>query len=510
MKKTVLILIILTIVSKILGFGRDIILSYFYGTSNISDIYIISLTIPVVLFAVIGKGIYAAFVPLYSRIIHHEGKIKAEYFMNNIVNLVLVCCSLMFFVGIIFTESIVKLFASGFKGETLEMTMNFTRITLVGLFFSGLIYVFSAYLSIKKVFIAPIMIGIPANIIVIGTIFLSSSASVYLMSAGSLIAVISQCLLLFYFSYKYHYRYKLKLDFRDKNLRNMVSIALPAMIGTSVSQINLLIDRTLASQIAVGGITALSYADNLNLAILGIFVLSISTVFYPNISKLAAENAIDPLKKSLSNVMNFVNIVVLPGTVLIMIFSKPIVQLLYGRGEFNSAAIEMTSSALFYYAIGIIGISYREVLTKTFYSLQDTKTPVINATLALILNIILNFMLAPILGIGGLALASSISVTACTLLLFISLRKKIGNLGLKTLSFSFSKIFIISVIMGIISKSVFVSLINQLHPSITLIVSVILGVIVYCVIISFSKVNEIDMVIIEMKEKLKFKRVTKK
>src|SRR3954451_14555673 len=114
MKKTVIILMLLTVISKLLGFGRDLVLSYFYGTSNISDIYLISLTIPTVLFAVIGKGISSGFIPLYTRIEGKDGSKKANQFTNNLVNLVLIICTIIFLLGMIFTDSVVKLFASGF------------------------------------------------------------------------------------------------------------------------------------------------------------------------------------------------------------------------------------------------------------------------------------------------------------------------------------------------------------------------------------------------------------
>lgn len=502
MKKTVVILMLLTVISKLLGFGRDIILSYFYGASNISDVYLISLTIPTILFAVIGKGISAGYIPLYTRIENKESTETANQFTNNVVNLVIVICTVIFIVGLVFTESIVKLFASGFEGETLQLTINFTRITLAGVYFIGLNYIYVAFLQIKGVFIIPTLMGFPANVIFIGSIFISSFSNIYILSIGALIAIFSQFFLLIVYGYKNKYRYRFRLDFKDANIRKMAILAFPAILGTSVAQINLLIDRTLASSIAVGGITALNYSSTLSVVIIGIFVLSISSILYPKISKICAENRMDELITVLSGAISAVNVMVIPAIVGLMIFAEPIIVLLFGRGEFDSQAIAMTSSALFFYSIGIIGLSHREILTNTFYSLQDTKTPMINAAIAMVLNIILNLILSVFLGISGLALATSISSIFCTLLLLINLRKKIGNLGLKTISLSFIKIVIASLVMGVLSRIVYNLLLNTISLLFSLLIAVILGTVLYSIFIYLLKIKEMDQIVNEIKGKL--------
>jgi putative peptidoglycan lipid II flippase len=484
-----------------MGFGRDLVLSYFYGTSNISDIYLISLTIPTVLFAVIGKGISSGFIPLYTRIEGKDGSIKANQFTNNLINLVLIICTIIFMLGMIFTDSVVKLFASGFEGKTLELTIQFTRISLAGVYFVGLNYVYTAFLQIKGVFIAPTLMGIPANLIFIGSIFVSSFTNIYVLSVGALLAIFSQFFLLFIYGYKSKYKYQFKLNIKDENIRKMMKLSLPAILGTSVAQINLLIDRTLASMLAVGGIAALNYASTLSVVIIGIFVLSISSVLYPKISKISAENKMDELKIVLSGAIGAVNVMVLPAIVGLMIFVEPIVEFLYGRGQFDEHAIVMTSGALFFYSIGIIGLSHREILTNTFYSLQDTKTPMINAAGAMGLNIVLNFVFSSFMGIGGLALATSVSSIVGTWILLVSLRKKIGTLGLKDIVFSFVKILIASLIMGALSRFIYGLLLNRLGLTSSLLLSILIGAIVYIILIYLFKVKEMNIIIFDIKER---------
>jgi putative peptidoglycan lipid II flippase len=502
MRKTVILLMFVTVISKLLGFARDIILSYFYGASEISDVYLISLTIPTVLIAILGKGVAVGFIPMYTRIESKDGNGKAIRYTNNVVNLVLVICSIIFIIGVVFTEPIVKLFASGFEGHTLKLAIIFTRITLVGVYFTGLINVYLAYLQIKEVFIVPALMGLPANLIAIGSIYVSSHTNIYMLAIGGLISIFSQFLLLIIYGYKSNYKYKLELDFKDTHIRKMAILALPAILGTSVAQINLLIDRTLASRIVEGGITALNLASTINVIIIGIFVLSINSVIYPKISKLSAENNIEKLKNVLFAGISAINVLVLPAAVGLMLFSEPIVVLLYGRGHFDSHAISMTSYALFFYSIGLIGLSHREILSNTFYSFQDTKTPMINAAIAMGLNIGLNLVLSQFMGIGGLALGSSISAIVCTLLLLMNLRKRIGNLGLKSLSISLMKIIIASLAMGGISKYIYGLLISNFSLAFSLMFSVCLGACVYFVLIYLLKIKEMNMIVFAVKRKL--------
>jgi len=503
MKKTVLLIILLTILSKIFGFGREITLSYFYGASSISDAYLISLTIPVTLFAFVGMGIATSYIPIYSNIVKENSITVADTFTNNIISFILIICTGVVLVSSIFTEPIVKLFASGFEGETLKLAIRFTRISLYAVYLSGLIYVFSSYLQLKNNFIVPAIIGVPLNIITIISIMLSSASNKLILPIGTLIAAASQLILMVPFAHKIGYRYKLIYDRYDPYLKKMVYLSLPVLIGVSVNQINVLVDRTIASRIVIGGISALTYANRLNLFIQGTFVMSLATVMYPMISKMAAEGNMEGLKKSLSEVIVFINLLVLPATVGTMIFAEPVVKLLFGRGAFDSQAIALTSCALVFYSIGMVGFGLREILARVFYSMQDTKTPMINAVIGVVLNIILNIILSKYMGISGLALATSIAAIFTTGSLFISLRKKIGPFGMKQVTISFLKILLASLIMGVILKLFYNLFLFFISENISLIISIVLGSTIYILTIYFMKIDDVRVIMNSVKGKIK-------
>ena len=161
MKKAALLVMIITIVSKILGFGREIVLSYVYGASSITDAYLISQTIPLVIFSFISAGVATGFIPMYSRIRKEDGQCSANQFTSNLSNILLLLASIIIVIVLVFTQPIVKLFASGFTGETLELAVNFTRITIFGVYFTAALNIFTGYLRVHENYILPALIAYP-------------------------------------------------------------------------------------------------------------------------------------------------------------------------------------------------------------------------------------------------------------------------------------------------------------------------------------------------------------
>ncbi|ABN53835.1 MAG TPA: murein biosynthesis integral membrane protein MurJ [Hungateiclostridium thermocellum] len=500
-KKIAIVLAIITIISKFFGFFREIILSYFYGVSNESDAYIIALTIPTVIFAFVGTGLATTFIPIYNSILAQKGEKAANAFTNKVINIIFVISSVIVLLIFVFTEHTVKLFAYGFDKETMELAVQFTRIISLGIYFIGLGYVFKSLLQIKDNFIVPAIVGFPYNFIVIISIIASTKWNIMILPLGTFIATSLETIVLFPGIIKSGYKYL--LDFKiDNHIKKMFFLSIPVILGTSVNQINKLVDRTLASQISVGGISALNYASRLNNFVQGVFVVSVIAVMYPAISKLAAENNMKELKKVLSESIIGVTLLLVPLSVGAMIFSKEIVALLFGRGAFDKTAVDMTSVSLFYYSIGMLAFGIRDVLSRVFYSVKDTKTPTINAGIGMALNIVLNIILSRYMGIGGLALATSIVGIFITILMFVTLRKKIGPLGMKAMSFKFFKILVSSLLMGVIAHISYRYLENFAGSNISIIISITGGALIYFVIIYFMKIEDVEVLVKQFKRKL--------
>ncbi|HHT66590.1 MAG: murein biosynthesis integral membrane protein MurJ [Caldicoprobacterales bacterium] len=492
MKKHILVLMAAIVLSKAAAFAKDMVLSYYYGASEISDAYLVSLTIPIVIFGMIGTGIATGYTPLYNEIVREHGPARGVRFTNHLINLTLIACTILFLPVLAFPKIVVRMFASGFSSTAMDTAVTFTRISIIGIYFIGIFYVFEAFLHQNGSYSISGFSALPVNLLVMAAIAISVKTDKLVLSIGSVISVILHTLSLIYFSYRKGYRYHFGLDFRDTYLKKMILLVLPLIIGSSAYQINQVVERTIASQIAVGGITTLSYAQKLVSFIKDIFVLSIVTVLYPNISRMAAGSHMISFKKTVSDAAVGICLLMIPSTIGVMIFSKPIIELLFRRGAFDANAVSMTSEALFFYSLGMTALGIRSVLVKAFYSLKDVKTPVKNSAISIVSNILLNVLLAKSFGIAGLALASSISGGLAVSLLYFSLKNKIGPMDIKSFAASLLKIILISLGMGLAAKLFFEILKTILNQNLSLLLSVFLGAAFYLAGISYSKIAMVD------------------
>lgn len=504
-------LMAVTMLSKFLGFGRELVLGATYGATSYSDVYITAMNIPSTLFTIIGTALVTTFIPLYFENHNMGGEEKSNYFVNNIFNIVLVLGILVSILGIIFAEPLVKIFAIGFEGEKFRLTVEFTRIMIFGGLFIALSKVMASFLQAKENFIVPGLAGIPFNIIIISSIILSVYFNnIYIMAVGTLLGMASQLLYQYPFAYKRGYKYKLLFNLKDEYVKKMVWLLGPVFIGVGVNQANSIVDRTLASTLVDGSISALNYANRLNGFVMGLFIASIAAVIYPLLSKLSSENNEEKFTESVVKSVNSVILLVLPISVGAIVLSTPVVRVLFERGAFDARATQMTSIALVFYSLGMVSFGLRDILGKVFYSLQDTKTPMINGTIAMMLNIIFNLIFIRIMGHAGLAFGTSLSATVCILLLFRSLNKKIGYFGQDKIIKVIIKSVISAVIMGIVtfytnrylSEILGTALVGDM---ISLFSAIFIGAVVYFVLIVFMKVEEVKIATNIIVKKLKNK-----
>lgn len=508
--KAALGLMIAILLAKILGFGRELTLASVYGASGTSDAFLVAMNIPAVIFTAIGTSLGTAFIPIYCDVKSNLGEDGAKKYTNNVFNIVVLICIVISIIGVIFTPQIVKLFAVGFEGETFKQAIYFTRVMTLGMAFLGMSYIMMAYLQVNDNFIIPGLMPIPYNILIIASIIISAKVDSNLLPWGALIGLLLQFLFQLPFAMKKGYRYRPYVNFKDEQMKKMIWLIAPVLIGVAVNQINSIVDRTIASTLVAGSISALNYATKLNQFVMGIFIVSISSVIYPVLSKLSTEDNKEEFNISIVKSVNTVSLLVIPISVGAIILANPIVKLLFERGEFDARATEMTAIALVFYSIGMIGFGLRDILGKVFYSLQDTKTPMINGIIAMFVNIVLNILFVKFtnMQLAGLAFATSISALITIALLFISLRKKIGQFGGKSILVVMLKSILSAVIMSIVTLFVYKFLGNILgsgfiKEGLTLALSAGAGAIVYGLSIIVLKVDEVNLIIDKVKEKIK-------
>ena len=501
-----------TLLAKCLGFGRELALASVYGASGVSDAFLVAMNIPAVIFQAIGTSLGTAFIPLYCEVNSSKGEEKSNLYTNNILNIVVLICLILSVFGVIFTKQIVKLFAVGFEGETLRLAIYYTRVLILGLAFLGISYIMMAFLQVKENFIVAGLMPIPYNILIIISIFLSSRVNPNILPWGTLFGLSLQFIFLYPFARKKGFRYKPFINLKDEKVKKMLFLIMPVLIGVAVTQVNTIVDRTIASTLVEGSISALNYATKLNQFVMGMFIVSISSVVYPMLSKLSTENNKEKFNQTISTSINTVILLVIPISAGAIVLARPIVKLLFQRGEFDERATYMTAIALIFYSIGMIGYGLRDILGKVFYSLQDTKTPMINGIIAMLLNITLNILFVKFtnMQIAGLAFATSISALVTITLLFINLQIKIGNFGLEKILIVMIKSLLSAILMGMVARFVYNSVFNILGDSfidqvITLGSSVLSGALTYGIAIIVLKVEEVNLILGKVKTKLKIR-----
>lgn len=497
--KITLIVMLITILSKFLGFARDIYLASSYGATLFTDIYFIATTVPTILFRMIIDSFTIVFIPTFFSIDNDKNN-SSLMFMNNVIHIVLLISVIICFLSMIFTKNIIKILAIGFDNETINITVYYTRLILPSIMLIGIINIFDVYLHVKNNFIIPALLGIPTNIIIILGIYLSKIYDIKILFYGTLLSFIIQIFIQIPFVYKNGYNYKFILNIKDKEMKTMLKCIIPVFLGVAVKRVNTLVDKSLASTLAHGSISVLDFAHKIDLFIFGVVSLSISTVVYRKLSLLYSKNDKTNFINTINKCINILILVLLPISVISIIQSQPIVKLLLERGSFNSTATKMTSQALAFYSIGILGYGLREILTKVFYSINQTKTPMINGILTVILNILLNFLLINKMKHNGLALATSISSIFGTLLLFISLRKKSINIDFKKILITLLKVFISSIIMAITVKISYTFIIEFLSSNLnneilSLLCSSVIGFFTYLIFIKFMNIDEFNLLL---------------
>lgn len=498
--------VIATLIAKILGFVREISLTTVYGAGAVTDAYIISSNIPLILFSVIGSALCTIFIPLYCNIEQKSGKDKALKFSNNICNILIILSILLSIVGVVFSNQLIKLFAMDFSGEKLKLSNDFIKVMVPGVIFISISNIMICWLQIKEKFIIPALITIPYNIIIIISIFISSKTSTQILGIGFLVATISQVIFILPFSYKNQYKYIPYIDLKDENIKKMIKMIIPVFIGVCAYQINIIVDKSLASTMGNGIITVLNSANRLNDFIKGIFIVSVTSIVYPILSKLFSEGDMDKFKITITRSINIVVVVIVPITVGVIVLSDPIVRIVFERGNFDQQATSLTSLALIFYSLGLLADGLMMIFDKIFYALGDTKTPMKSGVLSVAVNIILNLILIKVMGYSGLALATSIAALVGTLFLFNRLNKTMDLSINREILQNLYKCICASAIMGVAVYSTYSILgkslgIEDFQGLVSLVISVAVGVIVYGTATIIFKVEEVDFILSAVKLK---------
>ncbi|MDD4565839.1 MAG: murein biosynthesis integral membrane protein MurJ [Eubacteriales bacterium] len=420
--QTAVLMAILTFCSKLLGFVREMIMAYFFGASYITDAYVMAVAIPGIIFGGIAGSIAVAYMPTFSKINELEGEEKANDFTSGIIKTIAIISAVFSIFGIVFSRQIVVLFAGGFESDAADLTGTFLKITFVFLIMISISDIFEAFLQYKGVFLPQVAYGFLLNLAIIAAITVSFYTSYYYLPLGYLAGNIFRVLIMAALAKKKGFRYRKKQRI-DHTVKRVISLAIPVFIGNSMAQINAFVDKTLASGLTEGSVSALNYGNLLVAMISGLTITIMTTIIYPKLAKASAVSDSERMASILQTGITLIVIIAVPCTLGSMLYSDQIVQVVYERGAFDALATSMTGSAYFYYVIGLTFSAISILFTQVFYSMDNMKTPMIFGGIGVIINITVNLILVRYMALSGLALASSIASICGMLMLLYALKK---------------------------------------------------------------------------------------
>ena len=490
-----------TIISRLLGYLRDILIAIFLGTSYLADVFFVAFRIPNTFRRLFSEGTFnAAFVPSYSAEIV-KGKSKSNKFANEVFNYLLLILLVLILALQIFMPVFVSLIAPGFidDNEKMNLAINLTRITIPFLVLVSLASFFSAILNSHNRFAeaaaAPIILNIVLIIILLFSNYLNDEL-VYYLSYGVSLAGFLQLIFLYFFVTKY---FKLTFDIKFK-VSNKIKVffnkLLPSIFSSGVTQINILVGTIIAS-FQASAVSYLYYADRIyqiNLAIAGI---AISVVMLPQLSKhISKKNKkkIDLIQNKALELSLFLS---LPASIALFIASDEIISALFGYGKFSESSVLNSAKALYFFSLGLPAFAMIKVFSNFFFANNDTKTPFYISLASVILNILISVYFFKSIGFIIIPIATTISSWFNLITLFLFLQKR--NL------FSFNNIFInrffkivfSSILMGLFFNYLIIVFNDQLSfgnslKSFYLILSVILGFSFYLLISFLIKAFQLE------------------
>lgn len=445
----------MTLISRLFGFARDLVLAMTFGASASADAFFVAFRIPNIQRRILGEGaVSAAMIPVYSEYLNTQSEEETQRFASNLFNIQFAVLAVTSLAIVVFAPYLIMAFAPGFIDEPakFELTVTLTRwmgpyLILVGMsaFCMGILNTHGVFALSSA---APILVNIS---MILGALILSPHLDepILGLAIGVLVGGVFQFLVQFPATLRKGLKLSTLFNWKHSGIIKVGKLLGPAILGFGVYEINLLVDTLLASLLAGGSVSYLYYANRLVQLPLGVFGVALGIAILPMLTGQAARKEIEELRKTLAFGIRVILFVTVPASVGLILLSFPIINTLWERGEFLRSTTDGTQLALIYYSVGLCAFAGTKVLVSAFYSFQDTKTPMKIGIYAMILNVTLAIILMGPLKHGGIALATSISAIFNAAALVFLMRKKLGRMGGRAIVRSLIQLTVASTVMGL-------------------------------------------------------------
>lgn len=422
-----------TLAAKVLGLIRDSLIAAFFATGMQADAFMAASKLPTTLFdMVVGGVISATFIPVFSDVITKDGRDSAVKFANKFVTMILMITVIISAFGIVFADPLVNIIAPNYSGEKHALTVQLTSIMFPMIIFTGLAFSFVGLLQSFGEYNIPSIISLVSNLAIIiyfvifGKKFGVTGLAVTMVIGWSLQVIVQIPSLI-----KFKYKYKPDFKLRDKHIKQALKLAGPMLVSTWVQPLYTIVNSRLASGID-GAYSALEYANRLYIIVTGVFSFVVTNLIFPKLSKANASEDKEEAHTLIMTSIKGIALIILPLMAGFIILARPVTSIIYEHGNFTAEQVLAVSGALRCYSVGMIGLAINEILSKTFFSMQDSRTPMITSIISMVINIAAAYVLFEFMNIKGLALAAACGSICNAVLNGICLARKYPDMMRKS------------------------------------------------------------------------------
>lgn len=438
-----LILTVAALASRLLGWVRLVVIGSQFGASREVDAYFAAFRIPDAIFQLVVAGaLSAALIPVFQSYRARGQDAEAWELASSVINLVLIGLAGLSLLMVIFAPVFVPIVAPGFDAPTTELTIRMTRVMLLSPVLIGMGAVVTGILNSYQQFTVPAIAPLLYNVaIILAAILLAPIMGVEGLAVGVAVGSLAHLVVQLPNLARVGQRYDLTVSLRHPGVRRVAWLMGPRTLGLAAGQLNFLVSTVLASGLPEGSLTAYNYAFQLSQLPVGVVGVSIAVALFPTMSQDAALGRIGEIRRQVANAIRVLVFVAAPLTAIMVVLREPLTSVFYQYGLFGQSATDRTASTLLFFSLGLVGHIVVHVLTRAFYAMQDTKTPVLWAIVAVAINVPLMAALVGPMGVEGLALALSISAVLEVIGLLWSLHRRIESVEEATIGRSVARAF---------------------------------------------------------------------
>lgn len=457
--RSALTLSIATVISRVLGFIREVIFAALFGANYLTDSFRVAYSLPYMLRRLLGEGSMNAFiVPIYTEQKERFGEERARRFTYTVYTLFVIVVSALVLILVAIAPLLLWVIAPGLarNPEVADFTVGLMRMMTPYMLLMMTSALIMGILNSYRVFIWPALSPIVLNLINIATMVIicplfpgQEHNQMVALAIAVLVGGMGQVAVQFPQLWKRGFRYRPNFEFSNPGVRSMGRLMVPALFAIGIVRINLIVSSSLASLVGAGTISMLNYAERLLQLPMGIFGYAISTAIMPMVSTYAARQELDKVRASLPMALRLAMLVALPNLVILFVLGLPITRLIYQHGAFTAADTWGTGTALMAFAIGLPGFIGMQIVMPFLYSLKIPRGAMMSAVCSMITNVVISVALVWNFGAIGLALANALASYADMAVQLLFLRKKLIHLDLKQILFPVARLLFISLFMAL-------------------------------------------------------------